>query len=227
VTANDLTFLRGFRAYLANGRTDADYLELFSACPEGRITGEITPEYSMLRPSRIEHVHGLLPEARILLVIRDPVSRAWSQSNMSLRKSLGRPGMARPELLRAMAERVQSDGYLERLVRRKTLIGKGTPTRIYRNWAKVYQGNVEVLGFDEVCVKQGAVADKIAALFELPATGGSDVLVRNRKEDNAKVPMGDRERDFLVQHFRDELFECRELFGETKTPGWLEKYGLA
>jgi hypothetical protein len=39
--------------------------------------------------------------------------------------------------------------------------------------------------------------------------------------------MGERERTFLVQHFRDELLECRELFGEEKTRGWLEKYGLA
>lgn len=52
----------------------------------GRLAGEITPGYSALPPYRIRRVRALLPEARVLLLLRDPVDRAWSQLGMDARK---------------------------------------------------------------------------------------------------------------------------------------------
>jgi hypothetical protein len=52
----------------------------------GRVRGEITPSYSVLRPERIRYIHTLMPHARLVLLLRNPVDRAWSHSMMRLVK---------------------------------------------------------------------------------------------------------------------------------------------
>mgnify|MGYP006301037543 CR=1 FL=1 len=45
---------------------------------KGKVTGEITPAYSILSREDIEHISGLMPEVKLVLMIRNPVDRAWS-----------------------------------------------------------------------------------------------------------------------------------------------------
>jgi hypothetical protein len=61
----------------------------------GRLCGEITPGYSILEPARIRFVRRLLPELRLILLLRDPIQRAWSQALMNL---VTRPGRRFAEL---------------------------------------------------------------------------------------------------------------------------------
>ena len=51
----------------------------------GRITGETTPDYSILDKERISHVHSVMPDARIVLMMRSPLERPWSAMDMGLR----------------------------------------------------------------------------------------------------------------------------------------------
>ncbi len=67
--------------YLLGRPSDAWYLKLFKP-GKGRVTGEITPNYMILPAADVEHVHRLLPHARIILMIRNPIERAWSGSLM-------------------------------------------------------------------------------------------------------------------------------------------------
>jgi hypothetical protein len=56
-----------------------------------RVRGEITPNYAELKADRIDVVADLLPEARLLLMLRHPVDRAWSHAQMNLARQLKRP----------------------------------------------------------------------------------------------------------------------------------------
>ena len=52
----------------------------------GKIVGETTPDYSVLgRKRTIAHVHEIMPEAKIIFMMRNPIERAWSQSRMERR----------------------------------------------------------------------------------------------------------------------------------------------
>ncbi|MDY7110585.1 MAG: sulfotransferase [Planctomycetota bacterium] len=44
------------------------------------IRGEISPGYCTLSRREVEFVHRLLPAARIILVLRNPIERTWSQA---------------------------------------------------------------------------------------------------------------------------------------------------
>jgi hypothetical protein len=72
--------------YFLGKPTDAWYASLFEP-GRGRITGETTPDYSVLEPEMIAHVHGLMPEAKIIFMMRSPIERPWSAMDMGFRIS--------------------------------------------------------------------------------------------------------------------------------------------
>jgi hypothetical protein len=55
----------------------ADYEALFNAAPAGRLRGESTPFY-LHDPAAQRRIRRLLPQARLIAVLRDPVERAHS-----------------------------------------------------------------------------------------------------------------------------------------------------
>ncbi len=63
------------------------YLNLFRALPGPRkLTGDITPSYSVLDASHFARIRTMLTEAgmtpRVVFLMRDPVERVWSASRM-------------------------------------------------------------------------------------------------------------------------------------------------
>jgi len=51
-----------------------------------RVCGEFTPAYNMLLPKRIEYIHKIMPKARLFLIIRNPIERAWSGARRVMSK---------------------------------------------------------------------------------------------------------------------------------------------
>ncbi|HEX2742138.1 MAG TPA: sulfotransferase, partial [Rubrobacter sp.] len=62
------------------------YASLFEP-GKGRVVGEITPAYSMLEPATVAHVHEVVPQAKIVFMMRNPIERAWSQIAMRFNKA--------------------------------------------------------------------------------------------------------------------------------------------
>lgn len=58
---------------------------------QGRITGEITPAYSVLPVTKVRVIRKLLPKVRILVLLRDPVDRAWSHAKKSFPPLYNKP----------------------------------------------------------------------------------------------------------------------------------------
>lgn len=63
---------------------DAWYAALFDGCPPGRRAFEASPTYATLSAPAIARMRGLSPDARIILMLREPVGRAWSFLRMQL-----------------------------------------------------------------------------------------------------------------------------------------------
>jgi hypothetical protein len=71
----DLSWLK---LYFFGRYGDEWYQDLFRRQGQ-KVTGDITPSYSILDHEDIAHVARLLPNAKIIFLIRNPVERAWSQ----------------------------------------------------------------------------------------------------------------------------------------------------
>lgn len=62
-------------------RSDQWYAKCFHA-PHGALAGDITPGYARLPDQTIAQAARLLPEARVIYILRDPIERLWSQAAM-------------------------------------------------------------------------------------------------------------------------------------------------
>ena len=55
------------------------YVSLFADRGGKKVAGEVTPEYALIGISGLKHLKRLAPDARIIFIMRNPVTRAWSQ----------------------------------------------------------------------------------------------------------------------------------------------------
>lgn len=69
--------------YLLGRPSDDWYLSLFRR-GDRRVTGEITPNYMNLPRPDVGRAFRLVPEARIILMVRNPIERAWSGAMMAV-----------------------------------------------------------------------------------------------------------------------------------------------
>jgi hypothetical protein len=79
-----------------NGFDDSWYTAQFER-GEGKVLGDITPGYSVLDVGRIGEVHALLPHAKLVFLMRNPIERAWSQAVMYFSKRPGPPATEMPD----------------------------------------------------------------------------------------------------------------------------------
>ena len=122
--------------YYAGRPDDEWYASLFEP-GRGKTVGEITPAYSTLGPDAVAHAHSLAPEARIILMLRNPIERAWSQAAMRFDKAgESAADAAGTERLRRLFEREGSRSRTDYL-------------RTLRTWNEFYPENRIFVGFLE------------------------------------------------------------------------------
>ena len=63
------------------------YCKYFKSAKKTQITGEINPCYSVLSERKIKLIHKINPKLKIILLLRNPIERAWSQAVMNLVKT--------------------------------------------------------------------------------------------------------------------------------------------
>lgn len=88
--------LKQLHKYYFRESNDEWYASLFEP-GRGMATGEITPSYSVLDRDTVAHVHGIMPDAKIIFMMRNPIERAWSQATMYFDKAKGRRISAVPD----------------------------------------------------------------------------------------------------------------------------------
>ena len=150
------------RYFLRPGRSIDWYRSLFETpAARGRVTGEITPAYSILPDAEVRAIARALPELRIVLILREPVERAWSHALKDLPPRCARDPARTIAFLR-------SPGCFER---------SNWPAILARWQGAFPPGRVLVLDFARIRAEPGAfladVAAHIGAPLRLPADAGA------------------------------------------------------
>jgi hypothetical protein len=81
-------------------RSDRWYASLFQPRP-GQIAGEVTPDYAVIPSQRIHTIKRLMPDARLIYLMREPIRRQWSQAAMFLAAEEMNGRRSGPEALKA------------------------------------------------------------------------------------------------------------------------------
>jgi hypothetical protein len=66
-----------------------NYAEFFEP-GKGRVKGEITPDYGILIQERVRFIHSIMPKVKLILMIRNPIERAWSAARRVFSKQYER-----------------------------------------------------------------------------------------------------------------------------------------
>jgi hypothetical protein len=186
--------------YYAGAPGDGWYASLFEP-GRGKVKGEITPAYSMLGRDGVARVHDLLPQAKLIFMMRNPIERAWSQLVMRLDKAGRRDvGSARHRRLQRNFER---EGYRARTDYLRTL----------ENWTRFYPEERIFVGFledihfyPEELLRDVYEFLGVDASFK-PQGIGEKVHARSAGRMLAESAV------YLAQLYREELSRLSEHFG--------------
>lgn len=231
--AADLSLLnrrRAKRYFRLLDQRDIDFLEAYAALPWGeldldayaalfaekgdKLTGDITPDYSVLRPDAVARIASRFPEAKVVFIARDPVERVWSHLVMHMRKG----DISRDLPVEAMI----------RLVGKRFVARRTYQTEIVSRWRRyVPEDRFGLFFFDDLIADAEGLRARILTFLGADpreASGGAPPGY-NRKRDPGKMPLSPELRDRLSQYLANELIKSARDFGGAAA-GWPAKYGL-
>jgi hypothetical protein len=196
----DLEGLRFVYKYYLRPYNDGWYGSIFEP-REGRVAGEITPAYSTLGQDVVSHVHEIMPEAKIIFLMRNPIERDWSQTVMSFDKAEKGSAQAVPE---------------KELLRR--FEGKGSRSltnyvRTLETWQSFYPKEQIFVGFTEdIHFSPRRLLGRLCRFLGVDPSADYRVIRRKIHSRSADT-MSARAAIQLARTYQDELAQLEERFG--------------
>ena len=115
-----------------------------------RLCGELTASYSVLPVETIEHIRNLMPELRVILLLREPRSRAWSEARMEF------------PVVRSQALEATGDAELQGFLESPKCMERGDyPTILNRWWEAFGRERVFVGLYDDISERPSELLARI------------------------------------------------------------------
>lgn len=202
-------------------RGEAWYRGQFPLRASGRLVGEASPSY-LFHPLAPERARALVPEAKLVALLRDPVERAYSQYQHEV--ALGREPLSFEDALDAEEERTR--GEVERLVADPhyfsrawwdhTYATRGLYAEQLERWLAVYpREQLLVLTTDELGER---TAKTYAAVLSFLGAAPHALEEYPRVFDRDYAPMRPETRAALAERFAEPNRRLETLLG--RTLGW-------
>lgn len=175
----------------------------------GRVCGEVTPAYSTLPLERIRLIRAVMPEAGLLLLLRDPISRAWSHALMHLVDHPGR-----------RYEDVSEAEFLAHF-RGEDSRGKGDYGAILDRWLAEFPGEQLFIGyFEEIDRSPQALLERVLAHLGVSRdVDWSRFPLTEPVNRGPRLPLPERYRAALEELYAPEIERLYQRLGEPVV-GW-------
>jgi len=190
-------------------RSDRWYRSLFPADYPGRI-GEITPGYAHLDEEGVEWIHSMMPDAKMIYFLRNPIEMAWS---LTLRLNRHR----RPYPVESWSK--------ERLLRHLTA---SAMTRIgdyvgnLKRWEKVYGPDRILVAFHEDLKKDPvALYRRVLTFLDLRDVDDQDIIA-GRVNQGSPVLDPTPFLPAMAASYHDGIVRAHRRFQNGYTAQWIE-----
>lgn len=196
--------------YILGKRTPEWYSKLFSESADRR-SGDITPTYYQLSEERVLEISQHYPSMKIIILVRDPVERAWSKAKMILLKNP----------MREFSTVNQKEFY-------------DVFDHIYSSWLSYeetikiwnkYFNHVHISFYDELQTKPESIYGDICRFLDVVPNAQSELLEKVVNQ-GARIEMPDEFQRFLVDQYGNEINEMDRNHPRGYPASWKEKYGL-
>ena len=192
-----------------------------AAAARGRITGEASPYY-LFHPAVPARVAEALPGVRLVAILRDPVARAYSQYQLSVRDGHEQLGFeealtAEPDRLAGEEDRLRADrAYRSPSHRHHSYAARGAYAEQLRRWHQhVAPERLLVVSSEELFADPRPTAAAVLEFLGLDPAEVPPFPVRNQRP---YPPMSDAARSLLEARFEQPNRELYELLG--RDLGW-------
>jgi len=169
----DWFFYRSLRWYLSHFKQSGK-----------KVRGEVTPGYSVIEQGRIRFMKRIMPDLKILLLLRDPRERAWSSARFHFGKELRRD-----------LTKVTNDEYIAHF-NKTWVMQRGDYETIWKKWTTVFsKDQICVLFAEDIDKRPQMVRDSVTAFLGISKfTGGGE---KERFNESEKLDVPDEIREYL------------------------------
>jgi hypothetical protein len=191
------------RYYLGNC-DDRWYLSLFEP-GSGALCGEITPSYSILNHEDVARVRALLPQVKILFLVRNPIERAWSQ--------------VRFEWTRGRFQGIDDPAKVSAFLEAPEQSLRSDYTRTLDTWRAHFPGGQVFIGFyDDIAARPDALLGEVCAFLNLEPCRAENERVNASKEKSMPPEVARQ----LAGKYLGELRQLAERLG-SHAQTWLRE----
>ncbi len=203
------------------GRGEAWYRANFGRAGHGGVNIDSSPYY-LFHPQVPERAHALVPDARLIVLLRDPVRRAYS--HYWHERDKGREPLSFEDAIAAEPDRIGRDherlasGEIGRSAAHQhfSYLARGRYAEQLERWLRVYpREQLLVLRFEDLASDPLPVLNRSLAYLGLPAMQDARLEPRNTRKYAPIAPATDER---LREYFRPHDAALEALLGER--PSW-------
>jgi hypothetical protein len=185
----------------------APYHAHFEPRPPQRLLGEATPSY-MYWPTGAERIARYNPAMRFIMLLRNPITRAFSHWNYS--RLVKREQLPFLEALHAEEERQLNRSPYR--AKRFSYVERGFYTRqLQRLWRYFPANQTLIFKTEELLEDPNGVLDRIASFLDIAPFAPVAGRTVNAREYN--TVMSDEERRYLAGVYEQEIHDLERLLG--------------
>ena len=202
--------IRWYLRYICLPRSDNWYAALFSP-KEGQIAGDICPSFARLDESRVADIYALMPNLKIIYLLRNPINRLWSQAVMQhTRRHNQSLHTIRDEEMKAFLDAPHPPEH-------------GQYLRVLQIWEQLYPREQIFIGFFEQLVQNPR--QLLSDIYQFLEMDSSEQYIP--EEVDKKVYPGAYSQlpahwaHYLAQQHHEEIKRLHDRFNNSWTASWL------
>ena len=176
------------------------------------VTGDITPKYAELNTNFIRELQLTVPDAKIIISLRDPVERHWSWLKMSLLQQRG------------LKKLNQVDKHkIKECINNKVILKSNDYVSLYKRWEEIYgEENILIIYFDELQNNPKSLLRKVESFLSISAYTYEANSTPVNKGLTLGIPKEIKEE--LVKNNKPYLEDMKYFFIDKYPEYWAEKH---
>jgi hypothetical protein len=177
----------------------------------GRLPGEFSASYSVLPVETISYIHRLIPNVKLIFLMREPRARAWSEAKMEF------------SVVRGYGEKVISDDEYCDFIRSEECRARGDYLTILENWLSIFPKSQIFLGLiDDIQDSPRKLLGRVFGFLGVSTSVDYSTYPLHRKIFEGQVMnMPDLCRQLLNDMYkRDEIGKLGEFVGMNLVRRW-------
>jgi hypothetical protein len=203
IRSRDVERVKWIIRYYASDATDDWYRSLFPPSPE-LICGEISPSYSILGEPEIAHVAKLFPKLRVILLLRNPIDRAWSQ--------------VRFDWTRGVRSEIEDTEGIKAFIDSPKQALRSDYLRILSIWSRHFPKEQIFVGFyDDIVSRPAEILERVHDFLGLERQPIDQGTLSKRVHVSREAAMPAEIRTYLIEKYLPSMRELSQRFGDPVT----------